>query len=93
MNIISPDPITPAQLHIIKPWWIFTRFVLCGFSQGDSQFDSIFLLGIFSGRSPIEIIELLGPPIIPCFAVSDEHGRFVIGLNPAQPARKVESDV
>ena len=45
--------------------------------------DSIFLLGIFSGRSPIEIIELLGPPIIPCFAVSDERGRFVIGLNPA----------
>ena len=59
-----------------------------GFSEGAPQYEIPFCYGKFFLDGPlIEVIELLGAPVIPCFAVSDERGRFVIRLYPAQPPK------
>jgi hypothetical protein len=60
-----------------------------GFPQGQPQFEIPFFYDkFFLGGRPIELIELLGAPVIPCFAVSDERGRFVIRLYSAAPAKE-----
>ncbi|HKY10202.1 MAG TPA: hypothetical protein VJQ55_18280 [Candidatus Binatia bacterium] len=62
-----------------------------GFSQGDPQFEIPFCYGKFFLDGPlIEVVELLGAPVIPCFALLDERGRFVIRLYPAEPPTGTE---
>ncbi len=62
-----------------------------GFSQGEPQFEIPFFYGKFflDGRL-IETIEYLEALVLPCFALSDERGRFVIRLYPAEPPRRAE---
>jgi lauroyl/myristoyl acyltransferase len=62
-----------------------------GFSQGEPQFEIPFFYGRFFLDGPlIELLEYLGAPIIPCFALADERGRFVVRLYPVLPPKRAE---
>lgn len=62
-----------------------------GFSHGEPQFEIPFFYGKFFLDGPlIEVLEYLGAPVLPCFALSDERGRFVIRLYPAEPPRRAD---
>lgn len=62
-----------------------------GFSQGEPQFEIPFFYGKFFLDGPLlEVLEYLEAPVIPCFALADEKGRFVIRLYPALSPRKAE---
>ena len=62
-----------------------------GFSQGEPQFEIPFCYGRFflDGRL-IETIEHLAAPVLSCFALSDERGRFVIRLYPPEPPGRAQ---
>jgi lauroyl/myristoyl acyltransferase len=62
-----------------------------GLPQGEPQFEIPFFYGRFflDGRL-IKTLEYLHAPVIPCFALSDERGRFVIRLYPPEPPRTTE---
>jgi hypothetical protein len=62
-----------------------------GFSQGEPQFEIPFFYGkFFLDGLLIEVLEYLEAPILPCFALSDDRGRFVVRLYPALPPRRAE---
>jgi lauroyl/myristoyl acyltransferase len=62
-----------------------------GFSQGEPQFEIPFFYGRFFLDGPlIEVLEYLEAPVLPCFALSDERGRFILRLYPALPPRRAE---
>jgi lauroyl/myristoyl acyltransferase len=62
-----------------------------GFSQGEPQFEIPFFYGKFflDGRL-MEALEYLDAPVLPCFALSDERGRFIVRLYPPEPPRRAE---
>jgi len=62
-----------------------------GFSQGEPQFEIPFFYGKFFLDGPlIEVLEYLEAPVLPCFALSDDRGRFVVRLYPALPPKRAE---
>ena len=62
-----------------------------GFPDGDPQFEIPFFYGrFFLDKRLVEIFECLEAPVLPCFAVADEHGRFVIRLYPPLPPKRTE---
>jgi lauroyl/myristoyl acyltransferase len=62
-----------------------------GFSQGEPQFEIPFFYGRFFLDGPlIEVLECLEAPVLPCFALSDDRGRFIVRLYPALLPRRTE---
>ncbi len=62
-----------------------------GFSQGEPEFEIPFFYGkFFLDGALIEVLEYLEAPVLPCFAVADERGRFVIRLYPPLAPRKAQ---
>lgn len=62
-----------------------------GFPEGEAPFEIPFFFGkFFLDGQLIEAIELLEAPVLPCFAVADEEGRFIVRLYTPEPPRRAE---